>query len=207
MEIRRAISVLNILISGFDPQTGELVSENHFVRREPVQAALRNAVRALRENSMQREEPEQENSKNKTVRRRGRGGKFYFVTEKAPEPAFIRSGLPWDAADDQLLQTLYRKRAPVRDMALELKRTPYAVFTRLEKKNLCGKEYGYPARDEKGPWTTEETETLRRMVEQGKNALEIADVLHRPFYNIRMRIDYIRLSHRMAEEAGEERHE
>jgi len=206
MEAKRAIEILQNVAAGIDPVTGEIVPREHFVHGKCLQRALADAISALEE-APQLQEQQYDATRSRTVRKRGRGGRIYYVTEKAEsepkEPVFFRSGMPWDQEDDRQLMLLSRKHASVRDIALQLRRTPYAVFSRMEKKKIYGKGYGYPVSEEKGPWSAQEIETLRQMVEQGKDAIEIADSLNRPFYNVRMRIEYIKMSHKMMVESGE----
>ena len=206
MEAKQAIEILRNIAAGIHTATGEIMPPDHYIRSGKLQTALLDAISMLEECPPVQQDM-QNKTRTRTVRKRGRGGRVYYVTEKTEsepkEPIFSRAALPWDQEDDRQLMLLSRKHASVREIALKLRRTPYAVFARMERKKIYGKGYGYPVREEKGAWSPQEIETLRLMAEQGKDAIEIADALNRSFYNVRMRIEYIKLSHKMMEESEE----
>jgi len=67
-------------------------------------------------------------------------------TTKSPRNA-ERAGQRWTREEDILLNDLYLEKWSIPEIASEMHRPEYSIFCRMEKLELYGEEYGYPAKD------------------------------------------------------------
>lgn len=179
-----AIDILELLMEGIHPVTGEILPEN--VLSEPdVILAIRTAIRALllsEENVGKKMEennlPEQ------------------HVTKKGT----LNAGRPWTAEDDQKLEELFKKQVSTDEICKILQRRTRGVTNRLIYLGLLCPEvnrYGYPVTpgmERVGmSWISEEDQLLRELFAQQKPLDEIAHALHRSERGIQFRMERLQL--------------
>lgn len=108
----------------------------------------------------------------------------------APVPGLERAGLPWTQDEDALLKTLHAAHWPIPSIAAKMQRSDYSIFCRMDKLELYGEQYGYPAKEHQPKWTRTDDKTLQEMFQSGISTAEMAQSLHRPETSIAARLFY-----------------
>ncbi len=106
MEIGRALEIVRALADGTDPYTGEVYPADSPYQNAETVRALFTAIDMLE----------------KAERRRKR-------KRELPE----RAGEPWDDEEDSVLIKKFEEDVGVKEIAVEHKRTEWAIRSRLEK--------------------------------------------------------------------------
>lgn len=185
-----ALEILQRMADGVDPDTGELLAADHLCNRPAVIRALIAATRAL-----SAAQPAQPNAK---TRKRDRQSAATPQSEGVPASASVagleRAGLPWTQDEDALLKTLHAARWPIPSIAAKMQRSDYSIYCRMERLELYGEQYGYPAEDHQPKWTRADDETLREMHRSGISAAEMAQSLQRTEKSIAARLFYMGLT-------------
>lgn len=112
---------------------------------------------------------------------------------RKPTLGLERAGLPWLQEEDMHLRELYFQRMPIPQIAIQMQRSEYSIYCRMEKLEFFGTEYGYPDAEDSAHWNTADQRTLREMFLSGKDVDEIASLLEHKPENIRARLHYMKL--------------
>jgi len=108
VEVSKALEIVRALADGTDPYTGEVYPAESPEQNAETVRALFTAIDAL----------ERAERREKRKRRKG-----------LPE----RAGQPWDNEEDSVLIKRFEEDVGVKEMAVEHKRTEWAIRSRLEK--------------------------------------------------------------------------
>ena len=156
MDNERAIEVLEMLLDGIHPVTGEILSENGIHTEPDVIMALYKSVEALYSET---------GGKIKAGSRQGQ------YTKRGK----LNAGRPWTEEDDQKLRQLFKNQVPVERMCVILQRRPRGINNRLMCLGLMQRttdRYGNqikPGLERVGTqWMPEEDARLREMFNEGK---------------------------------------
>ncbi len=179
-----AIKILELLMEGIHPVTGEILSED--VLSEPeVLLAMRAAIRALR----LVEDKQKSNLKENSTAAQ-------YMTERNR----LNAGRPWTSEDDKRLKELFQEQASTEEMCGALQRRPRGLNHRMVYLGLIQPEPKHagnpvvPGMERAGmPWSHEEEQTLQMMFNQQKPLDEIATALHRSERSIRFRMERLQL--------------
>ena len=172
MTTERALEILEQLWDGTDPVTGEILPDEHTVCRPEVMRALGVAMEALRRQNMPvanvnagrawtddervqllhlYHQGESMDTICGILRRRERGVRRQLILlgameqpEKPVTEGRENAGKAWTKEDDERLRDMFTQRILVRNMANELRRSPYAIFCHLKKLGLFADFSGYP---------------------------------------------------------------
>ena len=176
MRKERAIEILDMLIDGIDPVTGEILPQDHVCLEQEVTLALRLAERALRKSTHSNSSTETQ--KQPYVNRSGR----------------LNAGRPWTEEDDQKLLEMYNSHASIQMMCEALHRRPRGLRKRLKSLGFTEQlpDTSYPPRTGV-PWLPSEEELLENMFTAGKAPKEIAQTLQRTERAILMRLERLGL--------------
>ncbi len=115
MELQAARRIIDTLAQGIHPVTGEVLPEDSPYNAPPVIRALFAVSQALEG------EPPQPVAATQIAR------------AKARREAPANAGKPWHPQEDQKLDAAFATGLDVKQMAVELGRTPFAVTSRLVK--------------------------------------------------------------------------
>lgn len=184
MTHRQAIDILELLMEGIHPVTGEILPEN--VLSEPdVIMAIRSAIRALRMAAVNERKMIEGNN---------------LPEQRLTKKGTLDAGRPWTEEDDKRLKELYLRQVSIGEMCDSLQRRPRGVNNRLIFLGLVQPEvnrYGRPltsGMERAGmPWFSEEDQKLRELFNQQKPLHEIANALHRSERSIEFRMERLQL--------------
>ena len=146
-----AINILDLLMKGIHPITGEIFEDDHVCNEPLVIRALASAVIALRETDNLEFSSRQTNN-------------------------HLNAGRPWTADDDAQLRDLFMQDTPMEEICRQLHRRNRGVMNRLAYLKLVQKEGidAKPGLENAGaPWYPEDDDQLRKMFDQ---KLPIADI-------------------------------
>lgn len=184
MTHRQAIDILELLMEGINPVTGEILPEN-MLSEPDVILAIRSAIRALRVAAENERKAIEENDLCEQ-----------HFTKKGTRDA----GRPWTAEDDQRLKKLYEKHVSIDDMCAILQRRPRGLNNRMIFLGLVQPEVNRysrpltPGMERAGmPWFSEEDQKLQELFNQQKPLREIATTLHRSERSIEFRMERLQL--------------
>lgn len=180
MKRERAIEILEALLDGADPLTGEVLPRDHVCQEADVMRALHAAVLALQDWDADapeiRAHPE-------LYTKRGR----------------LNAGRPWTEEDCRQLISLHLENTPMEDMCRLLQRRPRGVRNQLIYLGLTPPEDAPPMRegrkhpvqtDQRGkPWTRDDHEWLMAAWAEGCTVAEMAAHLGRTPHAIRLRLE------------------
>lgn len=113
--------------------------------------------------------------------------------QRNPSPGLERAGLPWTRAEDILLKDLYIEKWTIPEISLEMQRSEYSIFCRMEKLDLYGEEYGYPSLDGLPKWSNSDNAELREKFSKGMSVRELASFFGRTENCIQARLFYMGL--------------
>lgn len=113
---------------------------------------------------------------------------------KNPVPGLERAGLPWLYDEDTRLKELYAQKQSIPEIAVEMQRSEYSIYCRMEKLELYGAEYGYPEESDLPKWSVPDQRALREMFLSGKSIEALAKHFGRSQTSIRTRLNYMNLS-------------
>ena len=181
MNNERAIEVLEMLLDGIHPVTGEILSENGIHTEPDVIMALYKSVEALYSET---------GGKIKAGSRQGQ------YTKRGK----LNAGRPWTEEDDQKLRQLFKNQVPVERMCVVLQRRPRGINNRLICLGLMQRttdRYGNqikPGLERVGTkWMPEEDARLREMFNDGKPIEEMMKTFHRSEKGIKYRLERLQL--------------
>ncbi len=184
MTKKNAVDILELLMEGIHPVTGEILPED-LLSDPDVIMALRTAIRVLRLTDDDREtNPEGDNPETKYLTKRNH----------------LNAGRPWTPEDDRKLRELYESKTSPEKICTLLQRRARGVSNRLECLGLIQPEanqYGKPAApglERAGkPWYSEEDQKLRELFDQQIPIEQIAKAMGRSERSIQFRLERLRL--------------
>ena len=182
MKQAEAIEILELLMEGIHPATGEILSDEDVLSEPDVILAMRAAVRALRFSAAEEKRGIQEKSvSNQYLTKRNR----------------LNAGRPWTPEDDKKLKELYQNNMSLEEICSVLQRRIRGVNNRLAFLGLIQPEvlqYKTPGMERAGiSWTVEEEQKLRDLFNQQQPINEIARALHRSERSIQFRMERLQL--------------
>lgn len=182
MKQTEAIEILELLMEGIHPVTGEILSDDDVLSEPDVILAMRAAVRALHFSVVE-----------------GKGG----IQEKNDSDQYLtkrnrlNAGRPWTPEDDRKLNELYRDNTSLEEICSILQRRIRGVNNRLAFLGLIQTErdpYRTPGMERAGmSWTPEEDQKLLDLFNQQQPIDAIARALHRSERSIRFRMERLQL--------------
>ena len=181
MNNERAIEVLEMLLDGVHPVTGEILPEDGIHTEPDVIIALYKSVEALYSVAGGR------------IQDRSRQG-LYIKQGK------INAGRPWTEEDDRELRKLFKNQVPVGKMCVILQRRPRGINNRLMRIGLMQRttdRYGNQIKPGlervRTQWMPEEDARLREMFNDGKPIEEMMKTFHRSEKGIKYRLERLQL--------------
>lgn len=174
MKRETALTILETLLDGADPVTGEVLPEGHVCLEPNVMRALHTAVVAL-------QMPETENDAQTSA---------YPLTKRGR----LNAGRVWTEADNQKLIQLYLDGKSMEDICRLLQRRARGVNNQLRYLGFDVKEVMQPdasnIENQHGkPWTRADHDWLMEAWADGVPATEMAAHLGRTVRAVRMRLE------------------
>lgn len=166
MTKEEAREILQSMIDGVDPNTGEILPATHLCNNPTVKRALHIAIMCMSDND-------------KFIRKNGQ----------------LNAGRPWTKADSANLTFLYRHGATMEEICAKLQRRERGVRNQLEYLGLIENEKtnnknSFPGMERSGKkWTQNEDALLERMHREKMPIPEIARKLKRSEYSIYCRME------------------
>lgn len=115
MNALQAQEILQLLLNGIDPLTGEIFPDDHVCNEPDVIRAIHHAIVALGKGSILSQQKDNEKS------------------SKARNPLTENAGKMWTQEDDGCLIEMYEKGASITQIATHYRRTKGAIRSRLIK--------------------------------------------------------------------------
>lgn len=168
MTRERASRILNVILQGIDPVTGEILPEDHFCNQPDVLRALHLAISALAE-SQQSAKP-------------------------APDPK-RNAGRAWTREDNEALRRLYQSGVSMDEICQLLQRRVRGVNRQLEYLGLIDESAPIPRRADSTlsragqRWNQDEDQRLERMFTAREPIERIAEALCRTPYAVFCRME------------------
>lgn len=181
MNNERAIEILEMLLNGVDPVTGEILPEKGPHAEPDVIRALYKGIQALsREAKQEKEEG--------------------MCSETDTTPPKANAHRPWKKEDDEQLMEMFNNQVPIEDMCTALQRRPRGINNRLIFLGLVERttdRFGNqlkPGHERVfSPWKPEEDVLLREMFNANKTIEDMMDVFHRTEKGIKYRLEKLQL--------------
>lgn len=172
MNAKDAYTLLETLLDGIDPITGDMLPEEHVCQEPAVLRALHRALAAL-QNDMEK------------------AANAEFTTDAERKSRYPRAGKPWTEEDDETLLEMWKRGESTHRIAKALQRSSYAVYRRMEQFCMDTTPDAPPLLP---PWSLADVQKLQRMHASGCTAEEIAKEMRRPVESISARLFYMGLS-------------
>lgn len=164
MKSEQAKSVLELLLSGVDPVTGECLDDEHVCLQPLVALAFRKAVEALE----------------------GRPA--------AGQKTRLPANRPWTDADDEQIRALHASGYSPEQICAVMDRRPRSLVRHMEYLGLVEGSAPVQGLERAGtPWRAQDEEELRALFASGIDADEIAAQMHRTRYSIACRLEKLGL--------------
>lgn len=183
MNRERAVEILESLLDGADPITGEVLPRDHVCQEAEVMRALHAAVIALQSGGADAPEFRPHPTQSYPYTKRGK----------------LNAGREWTEQDSRQLIDLYLKNTPMEEVCRLLQRRPRGVRNQLIYLGFEPPEDAPPKRessprpaltDQHGkPWTQDDHEWLMAAWAEGCTIAEMASYLGRTPYAIRLRLE------------------
>ena len=172
MKAERAIEILEMLMEGIDPYTGEALPQAFLFEQADVITALCSAVESLKRDI----------SSDKTRQKTTKSGK-------------ANAGRAWTKEEDQQLAALAKSGASLERMCTLLQRRPRGIKNRLSKLEIPSSAMTDDAKPARlgAPWLSEEDDLLERMFESGRTMAEMQRLLQRSERGIAYRLQHLQL--------------
>lgn len=182
MNAKDAYTLLETLMDGVNPITGELLPEDHVCHEPAVLRALHKALVALQEceANLQITPPETEQVSQKPERKKAVGRE--------------RAGEAWSREEEAQLWDLWKNGATKNEIAKLLKRSSWAIHRRLERLGLLEERNEDDEPPLLPPWTLTDVKRLNELHASGCSVEEIAEQMNRPVESIRARMFYMGLT-------------
>jgi len=179
MNASEARIILERLMDGINPSTGELLPDDHVCNDPQVIRALYTAVDALRVKEC---------------------SAMPSSSPACKQSSRSAGSLIWTPDEDECLRTSAAAQLPVAAIARKLNRSEHSVKCRLVYLDLAPRDIlgniiaATSAQGHRGlPWYPEDDETIRRMLQQDCTLKEIARSLRRTPYGILKRLEKLGL--------------
>lgn len=177
MNAKDAYTLLETLLDGIDPITGEMLPEEHVCQEPAVLRALHRALAAL-QNDMEPAEEDNTDVDPALVNKNGR----------------LNAGRPWTQKDLNWLKQLHEAGANMDEMCYLLQRRKRGIEKQLAYLGLVdAKAKKLPAEEKHMrsgmPWTAEDDKTLWDLWKNGAPEENIARLLHRTPYAVHCRME------------------
>lgn len=175
MNTKDACVILETLMDGINPITGELLPEDHVCQEPEVLRALHKALMALCSMDEAAAVPETSPS---MVNRNGR----------------LNAGRPWTTQDLDKLKHLYEAGTDMEEICRVLQRRRRGVERQLAGLGLM-EAHHHPADPDKKhakaglPWTAADDQALQQMWAQGQPKAQIAKMLQRSSWAVECRLE------------------
>lgn len=170
MNTAQARRILEQLLEGVHPLTGEILPADHVCAEPEIIRALHKAIQALDQASPP---PPQEQQAKETQKSKSSGSR-------------TRTKAPWTEKEDQYLREQWQAGQPVEEIAKQVKRNTRTVSCRLvyldiaPRSILPGMHPIIPGKEHIGlPWYPEDEERINNLHLQGLSPLEISRLLKR----------------------------
>lgn len=168
MKHEDASIILQALLDGVNPITGEVLPPDHVCMEIDVIRALHTALMTLHD-------PVSLDAPPKGIYRKN--GK-------------LNAGRPWTAQDDERLIKLHQEERSMEEICAILQRRERGVTRRLEELRHQQQDIEPMQKDNRGkPWLTEDEAWLVQAWKEGRSISEMAEALARTPYAIRMRLE------------------
>ena len=176
MTAERAIEVLEMLMEGIDPNTGEALPQAFLFEQADVILALCRAVESLKR------EISSDQTRDKT-------------RQRAAKSVKANAGRSWTKEEDQQLAALATSGASLERMCTLLQRCPRGIKNRLSKLGIPSSSVTNDAKPARlgTPWLSEEDDLLKRMFENGRTLAEMQRLLQRSERGIAYRLEHLQL--------------
>lgn len=181
MNNERAIEILEMLLNGIDPVTGEILPEKGPHAEPEVIRALYKGIQALSR------EARQEKTES-------------MPSEPGPKQRKANASRPWTKEDDQQLIELFKNQIPVEEICSVLQRRPRGINNRLVFLGLVERTTDRFGNQLKPgfervftPWKPEEDVRLREMFNEEKTIKDMMEVFHRTENGIKYRLEKLQL--------------
>ena len=172
MNAMQAQEILQMLLNGIDPVTGEIFPNDHDCNEPDVIRAFHHAIAALGKECI-------------LIQQKGIG-----KPDKSKNPSTENAGKPWSSKDDENLIEMYENGASITEIAAHYKRTKGAIRSRLVKLGLEEDKYHIPE-SRAGSDIPIDNEELRDRLLHGKTIPELAQEYGRTEKAIRARLFYM----------------
>lgn len=162
----QARRILELLLDGVNPVTGECLDDEHVCMQPLVMRALHVAIEAL-----------------------GAG-------ESALPQAKMAANRPWTQEDDDMIAAMHESGRTIEEICAAMQRRPRSLRRRMEALGLIEAENAgvRPGLERYGaPWLAQEEQRLADMHRQGMQPGDIARELRRTEYSIRCRMEKLGL--------------
>lgn len=182
MNAKDAYTLLETLMDGINPITGELLPENHVCQEPAVLRALHKALVALQEceSNTRMMPPETEQAAQQPEHKKVVGRE--------------RAGEAWSREEEAQLWELWQNGATKNEIGKLLHRSSWAVHCRLKRLGLLEDMNGESEPPLLPPWTLADVKRLKELHANGCIAEEIAAQMNRPVESIRARMFYMGLT-------------
>ena len=183
MSPERAVEIIENLVDGIHPLTGEILPESNICEETGIVEALNCAIRVLNERivaerAIEEYRRQQENKLNDT-------NKWNEMTRPK------RLGKPWTTEEDLLLKELFIKGANVSMMMKSLERSERGVLFRLEHLELIDDAEQYPEKRKRHARLR--NEELKQLYLDGETIAQLGKQYGRSEEAIRARLFYMGL--------------
>lgn len=177
MNAKDAYTLLETLLDGIDPITGEMLPAEHVCQEPDVLRALHRALTALK-NDMEPAEEDNTDVDPTLVNKNGR----------------LNAGRPWTQKDLDWLKQLHEAGANMDEMCYLLQRRKRGIEKQLAYLGLVdAKAKKLPAEEKNTrsgmPWTAEDDKTMWDLWKNGAPEENIARLLHRTPYAVHCRME------------------
>lgn len=182
MNAKDAYTLLETLMDGVNPITGELLPEDHVCQEPAVLRALHKALVAL-----QGCEPDTQITSSGTEQAAPK-------PERKKSAGRERAGEAWSREEEAQLWDLWKNGATKNEIAKLLHRSSWAIHRRLERLGLLDERNDEDAPPLLPPWTLADVKRLNELHASVCTAEEIAEQMNRPVESIRARMFYMGLT-------------
>lgn len=172
MNALQAQEILQMLLNGIDPATGEVFPDDHVCNEPDVIRAFHHAIAALGKEGIL----DQQNNKGKP--------------DKAKNPLTENAGKPWTSEDEENLIEMYESGISITQIAAHYKRTKGSIRSRLVKLGLEEDPYHIPE-TKAGSDIPIDNEELRERLLHGETITQLAQRYGRTEKAIRARLFYM----------------
>ncbi len=176
MNAERAIEILEMLMEGIDPYTGEALPQAFIFKQADVILALCWAVQSLKRETVKQLNPARP------------GDRIIKSGEQS-------AGRAWTQEDDRQLKELVASKVPLERLCVILHRRSGGIQKRLTQLGISPNSVTGAARPARlgAHWLYEEDNLLQEMFENGRSLTEMAAALQRSDKGVAYRLQHLQL--------------